>query len=131
LPIQSSVDRAKRDVATSTILFTRMIGQSIAAAVFGGILNARRSGQLASGGDIVDKLMEPMLRQSLSAAEREFVRIRHRVGMSKTSANFGGVLSAPDRPPRFHCTVSIIRIRVRPTCEPDHMPESRSPIKIA
>jgi EmrB/QacA subfamily drug resistance transporter len=67
---QSSVDWAQRGVATSTILFTRMIGQSIGAAVFGGILNARLSGQLASGGDIVNKLMEPALRQSLSAAER-------------------------------------------------------------
>jgi hypothetical protein len=47
-----------------------MIGQSIGAAVFGGILNARLSGQLASGGDIVNKLMESTLRQSLSAAER-------------------------------------------------------------
>jgi EmrB/QacA subfamily drug resistance transporter len=68
--IQSSVDWAQRGVATSTILFTRMIGQSIGAAVFGGILNAGLAGSLASGADIVDKLMDPTLRQSLSAAER-------------------------------------------------------------
>jgi Na+/melibiose symporter-like transporter len=68
--LQSSVDWAQRGVATSSILFTRMIGQSIGAAVFGGILNAGLSGHLAGSGDIVNKLMEPTLRQSLSAADR-------------------------------------------------------------
>jgi EmrB/QacA subfamily drug resistance transporter len=68
--LQSSVEWGQRGVATSTILFMRMIGQSIGAAVFGGILNAGLSGHLAGGGDIVNRIMEPTLRQSLSSADR-------------------------------------------------------------
>ena len=67
--IQSSVEWTQRGVATSTILFTRMIGQAIGTAVFGGILNAGLASDLAGGGEIVNKLMDPALRQSLPAAE--------------------------------------------------------------
>jgi EmrB/QacA subfamily drug resistance transporter len=69
--IQSSVDWAERGIATSTILFTRMIGQAIGTALFGGILNASIGGRIVAGPDIANKIMEPALRETLSAADME------------------------------------------------------------
>ncbi|MBV8651781.1 MAG: MFS transporter, partial [Alphaproteobacteria bacterium] len=68
--VQASVDWAQRGIATSTILFTRMIGQAIGTALFGGILNASLGGRLAAGGpDIATHFMEPALRATLPAGD--------------------------------------------------------------
>jgi EmrB/QacA subfamily drug resistance transporter len=72
--VQSSVDWSQRGVATSTILFTRMIGQAIGTALFGGILNASLGGRLAAGGpDVATRFMEPALRETLPAGDMELL----------------------------------------------------------
>ena len=63
--IQSSVGWAQRGIATSTVSFTRQVGQAVGAAVFGGTINAELVQQGASG-DIVDRIMDPGLRGSLA-----------------------------------------------------------------
>jgi EmrB/QacA subfamily drug resistance transporter len=65
--IQGSVDWGQRGVATSTMSFMRQVGQSIGAAVFGGTINAALAKE-GAGADIVDRIMDPALRQTLSAA---------------------------------------------------------------
>lgn len=67
--IQSSVDWHQRGVVTSSFNYTRIIGQSVGAAVFGGIVNAALAGKVEAGSDIVSRLLDPALRQSLPAAE--------------------------------------------------------------
>ena len=66
--IQSSVDWAHRGIATSSVVFTRMIGQAVGTAIFAGILNAGLTGEFADA-DIADRLMDPALRAGLPAAE--------------------------------------------------------------
>jgi EmrB/QacA subfamily drug resistance transporter len=66
--VQASVDWSERGVATSSYMFTRILGQAVGTAVFGGILNAALAGHLAAGGNLVDRIMEPALRATLSPA---------------------------------------------------------------
>ena len=66
--IQSSVDWHQRGVVTSSYNYSRIIGQSLGAAVFGGIVNAALAGQ-AGGSDVGSRLLEPALRETMSAAE--------------------------------------------------------------
>ena len=40
IAVQSSVDYQQRGIATSTLYFSRMLGQAIGAALFGAIVNA-------------------------------------------------------------------------------------------
>ncbi len=49
-------------------LFTRMRGQSVGAAMFGGMLNLGLARSLPGAGDVVERLMEPGQRASLGAA---------------------------------------------------------------
>jgi EmrB/QacA subfamily drug resistance transporter len=64
--IQGSVGWAQRGVATSTMSFMRQVGQSIGAAVFGGTINAQLAAQ-GAGGDIVDRIMDPVQRSTIAA----------------------------------------------------------------
>jgi EmrB/QacA subfamily drug resistance transporter len=64
--VQASVDWAERGIATSSYMFSRILGQAVGTAVFGGILNASLSRHLAGGGNLVDRIMEPALREGLS-----------------------------------------------------------------
>jgi EmrB/QacA subfamily drug resistance transporter len=66
--IQGSVGWAQRGIATSTMAFTRIVGQSLGAAMFGGTINAELADQHAPE-DIVDRIMDPVLRHALSARE--------------------------------------------------------------
>ena len=66
--IQATVEWTERGVATSSVLFTRMIGQAIGTAIFGGILNAGIA-PLPGGAAIVNRIMEPALRATLPLAE--------------------------------------------------------------
>ncbi len=68
--VQSIVEPSDRGVATSSIVFMRMVGQSLGTAVFGGIVNAALAGRIAGGGDIVDRMLIPSFRASLAPAER-------------------------------------------------------------
>lgn len=67
--IQSTVGWGQRGIATSTTVFTRIVGQAIGAALFGGILNASLSSRIAGGADMVTRLMDPALRRTLAAAD--------------------------------------------------------------
>ena len=69
--IQSENGWSQRGIATSTIIFSRILGQAVGAAAFGGILNARLSKHLTGSGDLVSRIMTPELRRSLSATEMQ------------------------------------------------------------
>jgi EmrB/QacA subfamily drug resistance transporter len=64
---QSSVDWRRRGIATSMSLFMRMLGQSVGAGLFGGILNAALARRLPEAGDAVEQLMAPARRADLGA----------------------------------------------------------------
>ena len=66
--IQGSVDSSQRGVATSTMSFMRQVGQSVGAAVFGGTVNAQSAGT-GAGADMVDRIMDPALRSTISSAD--------------------------------------------------------------
>jgi len=67
--VQAAVEWGQRGIATSHLSFMRVMGQAIGAALFGGVLNYRLAGQMIGEGDVVNRLMDPALRQSLPAAE--------------------------------------------------------------
>jgi EmrB/QacA subfamily drug resistance transporter len=66
--IQGSVGWAQRGIATSTMSFMRQVGQALGAAVFGGTINAALATQ-GAGSDIVDRIMDPVLRRGIAAEE--------------------------------------------------------------
>lgn len=63
--IQSAVGWAERGTATSAMLFMRFVGQSIGVALFAAVFNYALFGAGSTGGDVVNRLMEPSQRQSL------------------------------------------------------------------
>ncbi|HXQ51884.1 MAG TPA: MDR family MFS transporter [Stellaceae bacterium] len=63
--VQSTVAAEDRGVATSSVVFMRMVGQSIGTAVFGGIVNQQVASRIPGGGDIVDRMLAPGFRQTL------------------------------------------------------------------
>ncbi len=63
IAIQANVERAQRGAATSTVSFTRIVGQSLGSAVFGGILNLGMAATGSSGRDVA-QAMHPGLRAS-------------------------------------------------------------------
>jgi EmrB/QacA subfamily drug resistance transporter len=67
--IQSSVGWQERGTATSSMLFMRMVGQSLGVAAFGAVFNTVLFGTGTESGEVVNRLMEPALRLGLSAAE--------------------------------------------------------------
>ena len=66
---QDSVEFHRRGTATSVNVFLRMVGQSVAAAVLGGILNSVLAARIGAGDTMVDRLMTPALRDALPVAE--------------------------------------------------------------
>ncbi len=64
---QSCVDWSQRGTATSLISFSRMLGQTVGTAVYGGVVNFTLGGLL--GGDAVNRILDPSLRDRLTAAE--------------------------------------------------------------
>ncbi len=62
--IQSAVDWGHRGIATSTTVFSRIIGQALGAAVFGGLLNASVPRSVASA-DVVARAIDPHLHHTL------------------------------------------------------------------
>ena len=70
--IQANVDWAQRGIATSSVMFTRIIGQSLGSAVFGGILNIGLSGHPGGANDIIVRMMQPGMQRTpeLTGMER-------------------------------------------------------------
>lgn len=65
---QDSVEFRRRGTATSVNVFLRMVGQSVAAAVFGGILNGVLAARIGADESMIDRLMTPALRGALPPA---------------------------------------------------------------
>jgi EmrB/QacA subfamily drug resistance transporter len=67
--IQAAVAWNERGIGTGSQMFMRMIGQSVAAALFGAILNFGINRRLPGAGDAVNQLLHPALRQTLGSEE--------------------------------------------------------------
>jgi EmrB/QacA subfamily drug resistance transporter len=67
LAAQAVVGRDQRGTATASTLFARILGQSVGSALFGGIVNLGLADRL--GGNAVDKIMDPALRQNFPPDE--------------------------------------------------------------
>ena len=65
---QSSVAMDRRGAATSVTMFMRMFGQSLGAAIYGGVINSG-VGSVLGGGRLIDRLMDPSQRHTLAPAE--------------------------------------------------------------
>ncbi len=66
---QASVGYSGRAAATSSIMFMRIVGNSVGAAVFGAILNFGVGRRIPHAGDAVNRLLQPAARQGLDAGE--------------------------------------------------------------
>jgi EmrB/QacA subfamily drug resistance transporter len=66
---QASADWNERGMATSSIMFMRIVGNSVGAALFGAILNFGINSRIPEAGDAVNRLLEPSARQGLGTAE--------------------------------------------------------------
>jgi EmrB/QacA subfamily drug resistance transporter len=66
---QASVGWSQRGAATSSIMFMRIVGNSVGAAVFGAVLNFGVSHRIPEAGDAVNRLLQPAAREGLGAAE--------------------------------------------------------------
>ncbi len=67
--VQGAVAPFDRGRATSLFFFSRLIGQALGAAAFGGVLNAGLAAAGPAAHDAVRDLVEPALRAALPAAE--------------------------------------------------------------
>lgn len=66
---QSSVAWDQRGIATSNLAFARMLGQSLGAALFGGVVNAGLSNRMVNGSELINRLLDPALRQILPVGD--------------------------------------------------------------
>jgi EmrB/QacA subfamily drug resistance transporter len=66
---QAAVGWAERGMATSSMMFMRIVGSSVGAAVFGAILNFGIEDRVPGAAGAVNRLLEPSARQSLGAAD--------------------------------------------------------------
>lgn len=67
--VQASVAPQDHGRATSLFFFSRLIGQALGAAAFGGVLNAGLTAAGPAAHDAVRDLVEPALRAAVSTAE--------------------------------------------------------------
>ncbi len=67
--VQAAVSWSERAVATSSVLFARIVGQAVGAAAFGAILNAGLHAYGPEAYAAVDRLMTEALRATLDSAE--------------------------------------------------------------
>ncbi len=77
---QAAVGWNERAMATSSMMFMRMVGSSVGAAVFGAIVNFGIHRQLPEAGDAVNRLMLPAARQMLGP--RELARLTEAIASS-------------------------------------------------
>jgi MFS family permease len=66
--VQSESAWNQRGIATSALVFSRILGQAIGAAAFGGILNAFLAGYLGAGDSLVTQIMTEAGRSALAPA---------------------------------------------------------------
>ncbi len=66
--IQAESGWSTRGVATGVFIFSRIFGQALGAAAFGGILNAGLSRYLTGEGDLLSRILTPEQRASLPQA---------------------------------------------------------------
>jgi hypothetical protein len=66
--VQAAAAPRDRGAATASSMFMRIVGQSLGAALFGALVNFGLMGHGAQG-DVAERLMAPLLRQSLGTAE--------------------------------------------------------------
>ena len=99
--IQANVDRAQRGLATSSVSFNRIIGQSFGGAVFGGVLNLVLSSHALGNSDIVVQIMQPGPHQLLDAAARaalaSAVHIIYLASLALAAVVTAAVLLLPSR----------------------------------
>jgi MFS family permease len=80
--IQAECGWSNRGIATGAFIFSRILGQALGAAAFGGILNAGLSRYLQGDGDLLTRILTPGQRASLPAETiaplmQEFSRSLH------------------------------------------------------
>jgi MFS family permease len=63
--IQASTEWHQRGLVTATFNYSRIIGQSIGTAVFGGIVNAALARHIEGGGDLASRILDPSLRETM------------------------------------------------------------------
>jgi len=68
--IQAAVPWNQRGAATSSVMFLRVVGQSLGAASFGAVLNLTLLRQAPKAAEMVDKLLEPGQRALLPPADQ-------------------------------------------------------------
>lgn len=90
--IQAAVNWNERGIGTGSQMFVRMLGQSVAAALFGAILNFGINSRLPGAGDAVNRLLHPALRRTLSADE--VMRLGHAFALAAHEAFLVVVLIA-------------------------------------
>jgi EmrB/QacA subfamily drug resistance transporter len=66
--VQAAAALRDRGAATASTMFMRIVGQSVGAALFGALVNFGLMHHAAQG-DVAERLMAPLLRQSLSTVE--------------------------------------------------------------
>ena len=64
--IQSESAWNQRGIATGAFLFSRILGQAVGTAAFGGILNSSLSAYLTGKDDLVSQIISPAFRQTLA-----------------------------------------------------------------
>ena len=64
--IQGAVTWQERGSATSSIWFTRAVGQALGAALFGGVVNASLAATNNGNADVMDQLVNPASRAALA-----------------------------------------------------------------
>lgn len=66
---QANVGHSTRGTATSTVLFSRLIGQALGSALGGAILNVYVARSTPGVGEALNRLLAPTLRDPMAAAE--------------------------------------------------------------
>jgi len=97
--VQSSVRWQERGTATSSMLFMRMVGQSLGVAMFGAVFNYVLFGAGTESGEVVNRLMEPTLRLGPAPVEiarltDEIARALHAVYLIALAISAGTLLIA-------------------------------------
>jgi hypothetical protein len=67
--IQAAVPWHQRGAATSSCMFLRFVGQALGAAAFGAVLNLTLLHEAPGASNMVGRLLDPVLREGLPAAE--------------------------------------------------------------
>ena len=67
IAVQSSVEYQRRGIATSTLYFSRMLGQAVGAAIFGAIINAGLRAGPPGSPEMVEAMMDPVRRINIES----------------------------------------------------------------